>query len=92
MDKKKVFKFLPVLSFLVLVCACDIGTFELGQDYVESNTYVELIDTVTIELSTFRFDSIQTSGSGVAWVGSAVIPEVGTMRSESFLKYRCLRE
>ena len=86
MDKKKVFKFLPVLSFLVLVCACDIGTFELGQDYVESNTYVELIDTVTIELSTFRFDSIQTSGSGVAWVGSAVIPEVGTMRSESFFK------
>ena len=86
MDKKKIFKFLPLLSFIVIVYGCDIGTFELGQDYVESNTYVELIDTVTIELSTFRFDSIQTSGSGVAWVGSAVIPEVGTMRSESFYK------
>ncbi len=79
-------KLLAGFSLLALAFACDTGTFELGQDYVKTDTYVELIDTVSIELSTFRFDSIQTSGSGLAWVGSTEIPEVGTMSSESYYK------
>ncbi len=86
MNTTKKLRQFSVFALIALAFACDTGTFELGQDYVKTDTYVELIDTVSIELSTFRFDSIQTSGSGVAWVGKTDILEVGTMSSESFFK------
>lgn len=79
-------KIIIPLFFILMVAGCNTGTFDLGQEFVKSATYTELIDTVTIQMSTFRFDSVQTSGSGVALVGEVVIPEVGTLRSQSFFK------
>ncbi len=79
-------KIIVSVMFTLGVLSCNTGTFELGQEFVKSATYTELIDTVSIDISTFRLDSVQTSGSGVALVGDVAIPGVGTLHSQSYFK------
>jgi hypothetical protein len=71
---------------ILSVISCNTGTFDLGQEFVRSATYTELFDTVSISVSTYRLDSVKTSGSGTALVGEVEIPQVGTMRAQSFFK------
>jgi hypothetical protein len=53
--------------------------FELGQDFVDSNSGVVLIDTMNIYASTVRFDSIITSGLSSLLVGSYKNQWTGTV-------------
>jgi len=74
---------LIINSFLAIVlCACDKEsfTFQVGKDFVEPSTKVTVIDTLSVNLATYRMDSIVTCGLGKViagvfhdeWVGDIV--------------------
>ena len=56
-----------------------IEEFELGQDFVDSSSGVVLIDTMIINTSTVRFDSIITNGKGSMLVGGYKNSGTGTV-------------
>ncbi|PZX20366.1 uncharacterized protein DUF4270 [Breznakibacter xylanolyticus] len=58
---------------------------DVGGQFIESSTYAEMIDSVSIRFSTIRVDSIQTSGMGVALVGTHLQPGVGTSSAHSYM-------
>ncbi len=67
---------LYILSFLstLILLACNIEengipTLEVGQEFTDSNVRILSIDTFSVQLSTFRFDSIITDGSDRILVG-----------------------
>lgn len=65
---KKIF---VVFISIVFVYACNKNDSELtfGEDYVDSETGLTLIDTVTVEFSTVKIDSIETSNTNTLLVG-----------------------
>ncbi|TAI47199.1 DUF4270 family protein [Flagellimonas allohymeniacidonis] len=82
--------FWAILLFVfVLACSTDtsdIPTLEVGQDFADSNVRLVSIDTFTVEVSTFRFDSIITSGTDRVLVGQYQDSFFGKVRSSSFFE------
>ena len=72
----------------LLLCgqSCDDQPILMSNSFISSDTYAEYDNTAEIELSTFRLDSVQTSGQNVVWVGKATKPVIGDIHSESYLR------
>ncbi|WP_405208669.1 DUF4270 family protein [Aquimarina sp. LLG6339-5] len=66
-------KLLGIITLLCIISCSDreedIPTLEVGQDFTDSNVRIISIDTFTVELSTFKFDSINTSSSSRLLLG-----------------------
>lgn len=75
-----------IVAILCALASCNTGTFDPGGDFIQSETYTERTDTVSIVLSTFRFDSVATSGTKLACVGAYPISVLGRQHSVSFSK------
>lgn len=71
-------------SMLGLLYACNSANFPLGQDLTETKTNVITTDTCTVHAFTFKEDSIRTSGTGRALVGSYTDGNFGTIQSSAF--------
>ncbi len=55
-----------VIFISLLACSLESGeipTLEVGQDFVDSNVRILVLDTFDLQLSTFKFDSVNTSAS-----------------------------
>ncbi len=76
------------LIFFTVSCSEreDIPTLEVGQDFTNSNVRILSIDTFTVELSTYKFDSIITSSSNRILVGQYSDPIFGITRAESYME------
>ncbi len=68
MRKIKISYFLIITSF-ILFYRCSDGDLDLGEKFVNTDTYTQKIDTVTVELSTIISDSVATSGASSNLVG-----------------------
>lgn len=77
--KRQIFSFTRISSFLSIIfiigalflgSCTDINEFTIGEDFVEPQTRLQVIDTFKVDLSTILIDSIATSGTGTALVGS----------------------
>ncbi len=70
----------PLLLIIALFTSCssDSGNFEIGDDLVDSESSVTLIDTFSIELSTIVLDSIETSDPTAALIGKYHNATIGT--------------
>ncbi|WP_422082220.1 DUF4270 family protein [Ulvibacterium sp.] len=84
-------KFLCFLMVLLGIIACsvdasDIPTLEVGQDFTTSNVRVLVLDTFSVKLSTFRFDSINTSNSDRLLVGRYSDDYLGTIACNSYFE------
>lgn len=57
-------KYFAILCLAAFLCACETEpfTFNLGEDLVVTSTKVTMVDTLTVQLSTYKKDSIVTSG------------------------------
>lgn len=66
--------------------ACSDDDFVMDSSFIKTNTYAVYTDQMPITLSTFRLDSVRTSGQNIAWVGSCKKPIIGDIHSESYLK------
>jgi hypothetical protein len=60
--------------------------FTIGQDFVESQTDLKILDTFKIDLSTVLYDSLATSGTGVVFVGAYKDSDFGTIKSNSYFE------
>jgi hypothetical protein len=82
------YKTLVLATLLMpLVLSCQDDNFTIGTDFIRSGLYTELIDSVTIEVSTIKPDSLQTSGQNIALVGSYGLKGLGLTEATSYLSF-----
>jgi len=77
------------LSLLLMSCSTDvqeIPTLVVGQEFTNSKVRVISIDTFDVSLTTFKFDSIQTSGTNRVLVGQYTDEYFGKTRSAGFIE------
>lgn len=69
---ERYFRFIAGIFLVAALLSCNLSNieeFQLGANFVDSNAGVVLIDTMLINTSTVRFDSIATSGVSSLLVG-----------------------
>jgi hypothetical protein len=78
------------VCFIVLIIffhSCtETNEFTMGTDFVNSQTELKLLDTFKVDLSTVLIDSLSTSGTGTAFVGSYNDEELGRITSSSYFE------
>ncbi|MBQ4819430.1 DUF4270 family protein [Aquimarina sp. MMG016] len=79
-----------ILLILILLISCaerdDIPTLEVGQDFTDSDVRIISIDSFTVELSTYKFDSINTSSTNRILIGQYKDEIFGVTRAESYME------
>ncbi len=75
-----------LLCFSIAACEKDEENFPIGEDWINLNTNVYYIDTLTLNTSTFKFDSIVVSGTDRLLVGAYTDPVFGTVKSKSYVQ------
>jgi hypothetical protein len=80
--------FIPFfLGFTALIsCSDDLKTYPVGEDFIELDSRVVQIDTLTLKTATIQPDSVVTSGSTRLLIGSLKDPVFGNLTSQSFLR------
>ena len=86
-------KTIQILSFLlaILSVSCTISSIEdfvVGDNFINDNTGVIMIDTLTIKSSTVKYDSIISNSSGRFLVGSNYNPFSGYKNSNTFMEMK----
>jgi len=91
--KGQIFSFTRISSFLSIIfiigalflgSCTDINEFTIGQDFVEPQTRLQVVDTFKVDLSTILIDSIATSGTGTALVGSYADTIMGSVKCNAY--------
>lgn len=59
----------PFLAAFLVACEVDPFSFKVGEDMVLTTTKVTMVDTLTVNLSTYKKDSIVTSNTGTMLAG-----------------------
>jgi hypothetical protein len=82
------FMFLVFSSLLIISCDSDVdaGEFVVGSDYLALKNKVILIDTLTLEVSTVKIDSLVTSSESRILVGNYDDPLFGKVKSDSYFQ------
>ncbi len=77
---------LLILAFIS--CSNEDMTFQIGSKYVEVNTNIRYIDTITVHSFTVKMDSISTSdlNQPAMLIGRFTDPEFGTFSAGSFFR------
>ncbi len=84
-------KYMGLLVMLATVASCsseglNSSDFVAGDTFTDSNIRVLLIDSLAVETSTMKFDSIITSNSSRMLIGQYTDPVFGTVRSSSYVE------
>ena len=75
-----------LLMLLIWSCQKEGINILVGDNFINAQTTFSLIDTVSVQLSTFKIDSIATSSSGYAMAGGYVDEEFGVVASVAYLQ------
>jgi hypothetical protein len=75
---------IPIITIIFFSSCTKSNKFSIGEDFVESQTNLKIIDTFKVDLSTILLDSLPTSGKGVALVGSYKDDEFGAINCASY--------
>lgn len=87
---KNIFLYILLLG-LIISCSLDEEnrpSLEVGNDFIESNIRVLSIDSFQVELSTFKFDSINSSDTNRLLVGRYEDEHLGTVESTPYFQLR----
>lgn len=78
--------FWACFSLLFLQSCSDISdlTYEVGEDFVDSSTRMYFIDSLTVESSTFKFDTLVVSSANRLLIGSYKDEYFGNVKSETY--------
>ncbi|MFT3739466.1 MAG: DUF4270 family protein [Breznakibacter sp.] len=82
-----IIKTLSLVGVISAFFSCSDDNFSIGKEFIRSNVYTELIDTVTLRLSTFRPNSIQTSGKSVSLIGNYFHSGLGQVTTTTYVDY-----
>jgi len=84
------YKFLILIFLGLLIVSCDsdadAGEFVVGADYLAVKNKVISIDTVSIDVSTIKLDSLVTSSESRILVGNYDDPLFGKVKSDSYFQ------
>jgi len=89
LNMKIPFSKIPVfLIMIIIVYACNKNDAELtfGEKYINARSSLTLIDTFTVEFSTIRLDSIQTSNTNTILVGHYQDESFGEINCTGFIE------
>ncbi len=75
-----------ILAILLLSCNKSDNLFSIGNDFVESETNIEIIDTFGVEMSTVLMDSVVTSGTEAMLIGCYVDTLFGRVTCNSLFQ------
>jgi hypothetical protein len=73
-----------VTGIIIIASCTKMSEFNIGKDFLDSQTKVQLIDTFRVELSTILLDSIKSSSTKKAYVGNYKDNIFGSVRCESY--------
>ncbi|MCF6167647.1 DUF4270 family protein [Lutibacter sp.] len=77
------------LSLIAFVsCNEDLKTYPVGEDFIDNNVIVTVIDTFSLKCGTFMLDSVVTSNTGRILLGSVIDNNLGQTTSQSYLKLK----
>jgi hypothetical protein len=89
-QKIGMYKFLFLIFAGLLIISCDsdtdAGEFVVGSDYLALKNKVILIDTLTLDVSTVKLDSLVTSSESRILVGNYDDPLFGKVKSDSYFQ------
>ncbi len=77
---------ISLLSLFFNTCQENPNDFTLGEEYVESQTDLNLIDTFSVSLSTVILDTVITSGTGRLLIGNYRDDIFGKVTSSSYFQ------
>ena len=75
-----------ITSFFLNTCKENPGEFTLGEEFIESQTYITLIDTFSANLSTVILDTVITSGTESMLIGNYRDNVFGKITSHSYFQ------
>ncbi|QZE14629.1 DUF4270 domain-containing protein [Halosquirtibacter laminarini] len=90
-NKTILFSFLLSLCAPLFMTSCmDDGMgYELGEDMVDDDSRIVMVDTVSINVSTFMLDSLITTNTERVVVGNLNDPYVGKTQTQTRLQFLC---
>ncbi|MDO5969421.1 DUF4270 family protein [Flavivirga aquimarina] len=77
--------FLTILLLCLVSCEED-STLPVGENWIDVNTKVYFIDTLTVKATTFKFDSIIVSDASRLLIGAYTDPVFGISKSKSYIQ------
>lgn len=83
----KIFKYIPVAAaagFILITSCTKQSEFDIGKDFIESETRLQVVDTFRVDLSTIIQDSLRTSGTKVALVGNIKDDLFGNIKCDTY--------
>lgn len=83
---RSVYILIPFLAAFLCACETDPFTFMIGTDQVVTTTKLTLVDTISVSLSTYKKDSIQTSGMETALAGTIQDEVFGDITAISYFQ------
>jgi len=78
--------FIPIWGLFINGCKESSEEFILGEEYIESQTNLTLIDTFSVNLSTVILDDVVTSGTETLLIGSFSDDILGKITSHSYFQ------
>ncbi len=82
---KPIYRLIPFLVVFLCACETDSFTFLIGTDQVMTTTKLTLVDTVSVSLSTYKKDSVETSGMETILAGVIHDDVFGDITAKSYL-------
>jgi hypothetical protein len=84
--KSSIFLFIIVIVVFSVWSCTKSDTFSIGENFVESQTNLKILDTFKVDLSTVLLDSVVTSGTKAALVGQYSDNIFGSISSQSYFE------
>ncbi|RIV71941.1 DUF4270 family protein [Flagellimonas aequoris] len=85
---ERILVLLIAVALMAVSCSSDnfnTSDFLAGEAFTDSNLRVVLVDTLTVDTSTMKFDSIVSSESTRILVGKYIDPVFGTVKTSSYM-------
>lgn len=76
-----------IVLLLVMSCTDDEKLYQVGEDFIETETRLFVTDTSTLKTATIIADSLITSDSGRILLGGLRDDTFGNLTAQSYLKY-----
>lgn len=79
--------YLTIIWIGISVMSCSEGQIGISDNYINTDSYTALIDTFTIQLSTFKEDSTVSSSTENTLIGNYKHPVLGEQQSIAFFSF-----
>jgi hypothetical protein len=86
--KKKMYKYFLLCVSLMFLFSCEdeTNTYDVGSSWIDAQSKIVMIDTLTMKMSTIMMDSTITSGKSVMMIGNIKDQTFGKVTSSSLFE------